>query len=117
MGSRASSPLASNRSDCSSVRGMTERLHSADPYLLEFEAAVVARSEHEGQPAVVLDRTAFYAESGGQPWDTRTLGGVRVKAVVEKQDQILHVLEATLAADAVRGHVDATRRRDHREQH
>ena len=95
----------------------TERLYWSDPYLLEFDARVLARSEHEGQPAVVLDRTAFYAESGGQPWDTGTLGGVRVKAVVEKQDQILHVLEATLAADAVRGHVDATRRRDHREQH
>ena len=29
----------------------------------------------------MLDRTAFYAESGGQPWDTGTLGGVRVLEV------------------------------------
>jgi alanyl-tRNA synthetase len=46
---------------------MTERLYASDPYLLEFDAAVVGRREHEGRPAVVLDRTAFYAESDGQP--------------------------------------------------
>ena len=45
-----------------------------------------ARREHEGRPALVLDRTAFYAESGGQPWDTGTLGGVRAcVAVIERR--------------------------------
>ena len=35
---------------------MTQRLYLHDPYLLEFDATVVARREHEGRPAVVLDR-------------------------------------------------------------
>jgi alanyl-tRNA synthetase len=95
----------------------TERLYWADPYLLEFDARVLTRKEHAGRPAVVLDRTAFYAESGGQPWDTGSLAGVRVTAVVEDGDGILHVLDAALAADAVHGRVDAERRRDHRQQH
>jgi alanyl-tRNA synthetase len=96
---------------------MTLRLYREDPYLLEFDATVVARTLHDGRPAVVLDRTAFYAESGGQPWDTGTLDGAPVVAVVEKDDQVLHVLGAPLVADRVRGRVDAERRRDHRQQH
>src|SRR5258708_37915316 len=65
------------------LRPMTQRLYRDDPYLLEFEARVVARREHEGRPAVVLDRTAFYAESGGQPWDLGVLGGASVLPVVD----------------------------------
>ncbi|MCK7476439.1 MAG: alanine--tRNA ligase-related protein [Candidatus Moduliflexus flocculans] len=62
-------------------------------YLLEFEAEVVERREHEGRPAVVLDRTAFYPESGGQPWDKGTLGGAKVAAVLDLDGAILHVVE------------------------
>jgi alanyl-tRNA synthetase len=96
---------------------MTERLHRQDPYLLEFDAAVVARREHEGRPALVLDRTAFYAESGGQPWDTGTLGDARVLAVIEHGPEVLHVLDRPVAEDRVHGSVDAERRRDHMQQH
>lgn len=96
---------------------MTERLYASDPYLLEFDAAVVGRREHGGRPAVVLDRTAFYAESGGQPWDTGTIEDARVVAVVEDGADVLHVLDRPLAADRVHGRVDADRRRDHMQQH
>ena len=96
---------------------MTLRLHLDDPYVLEFDAAVLSRREHEGRPAVVLDRTAFYAESGGQPWDTGTLGEARVVAVVEEAGDVLHVLDRPLTADRVHGVVDAERRRDHMQQH
>ena len=75
---------------------MTQRLYRDDPYLLEFEARVVGRREHEGRPAAILDRTAFYAESGGQPWDLGVLGGASVLAVVDAGDAILHVLDRPL---------------------
>jgi len=96
---------------------VTERLHREDPYLVEFEAAVVGRRRHDGRPALILDRTAFYAESGGQPWDIGTLNGVPVVAVVEHAGEVLHVLAAPLEADRVHGRVDAERRRDHMQQH
>jgi alanyl-tRNA synthetase len=96
---------------------MTERLYTSDPTLLEFEAVVTGRREHEGRPAVLLDRTAFYAESGGQPWDTGTLGDASVVAVFEDGTDVVHVLDRPLAAERVRGVVDAARRRDHVQQH
>lgn len=110
---------------------MTDRLYRADPYLLEFEARVSGRTEHEGRPALVLDRTAFYAESGGQPWDTGTLRAGphvwRVVAVVEAAagEGPLHVVEPQAPVPtplpepgaAVSGTVDAERRRDHLQQH
>ena len=96
---------------------VTERLYRSDSRLLEFDAAVVARRAHQGRPAVVLDRTAFYAESGGQPWDTGTLGEAQVVAVVEDGDDVVHVLDRPLAEDRVHGRVNAARRRDHLQQH
>ena len=95
----------------------TQRLYYEDPYLLEFEAEVVARTEHEGLPAVVLDRTAFYPESGGQPWDRGTLNGIAVLKVVEVGGEILHVLKSEIAAGPVRGRIDAATRTDHMQQH
>jgi alanyl-tRNA synthetase len=96
---------------------VTERLYRDDPYLLEFDAVVVARRRYDERPAVVLDRTAFYAESGGQPWDTGTLGGASVVAVIEENGAILHVLDAEVADDRVHGRVDGARRLDHMQQH
>jgi alanyl-tRNA synthetase len=95
----------------------TRRLYHDDATLLEFDAEVVERREHEGRPAVVLDRTAFYPESGGQPWDRGTLGGVPVLEVHDLDGVILHVLERPLAGTAVRGAVDRARRFDHMQQH
>lgn len=66
---------------------------------------------------MVLDRTAFYVESGGQPCDTGTLGGRRVTAVLERDGEVLHVLDAPLDADRVRGSIDPARRLDHTQQH
>lgn len=97
---------------------VTVRLHHDDPYALEFDARIVARLTHEGRPALVLDRTAFYAESGGQPWDLGTLGGVAVTAVIDDGARVLHVLERPLGAGVgVHGVVDRARRRDHMQQH
>ncbi len=96
---------------------MTRRLYRDDAYLLEFEAQVVARLEHEGRPAVILDRTAFYPEGGGQPWDTGAIGPARVIAVIDAEPGPLHVVDGDVPEGRVRCRVDATRREDHRQQH
>lgn len=98
---------------------MTERLYYRDCQLLEFSARVVATGEVGGQPAVTLDRTAFYPTSGGQPFDTGRLAGTPVVDVVDAGDEIFHVLggEGPDVGSEITGQVDASRRRDHTQQH
>jgi len=98
---------------------MTERLYYEDAYLTRFMASAQEVLEWQGQPAVVLDRSAFYPEGGGQPADRGILGGVRVTDVVvrESDGAVVHVLEQRLALGAVEGQVDWPRRFDHMQQH
>lgn len=92
---------------------MTEKLYLGDSYLLDFTARVVSRRPG----AVVLDRTAFYATSGGQPHDGGTLGGVRVTGVEAEGEDVVHAVDGDVPDGEIRGAVDPARRRDHREQH
>jgi alanyl-tRNA synthetase len=98
---------------------MTERLYYSDSYLRTFEARVVDRLEVSGQPAVILDRTAFYPEGGGQPSDRGVLNRAEVVDVQirEADDEVLHILSVSLAEKAVTGVVDHTRRFDLMQQH
>lgn len=91
---------------------MTELIHQTDSYVRSFDATV---TEVLGD-AVVLDRTAFYATSGGQPHDEGTLawdgGGARVVEVVKREGRYLHRLAGGLppAGARVHGEIDWTRR-------
>lgn len=99
-------------------RFMTERLYYSDSYLKSFSGAVLEQRQEEANPAVVLDRTAFYPESGGQPCDTGTLGEARVLKVVDDDSgRILHVLDRPVAPGAISGQIDWARRFDHMQQH
>ena len=73
---------------------MTDLLYMADSYLCEFDAVVQAVTE-SGQ--VILDRTAFYAGGGGQPYDTGTLSANdrtwHVTKVGKVDGEIVHTLD------------------------
>ena len=56
----------------------TERLHYDDPLELSLDAEVIAHAQWEGTPSVILDRTVFYPESGGQMGDHGVIGEARV---------------------------------------
>lgn len=98
---------------------MAERLYYADPYCKEFAASVVERLVVGKRPAVVLDRGAFYPESGGQPGDRGTLNGVPVVDTLEREEDkaVVHVLAAELPDREVTGRIDWPRRFDHMQQH
>ena len=97
---------------------MTERLYYQDCYLREFDADLVDTVSHDGRTALVLDRTAFYPASGGQPADAGMFGDVRVLDVVDADDGgILHVVDRAPSSTRLHGVVDWTRRFDHMQQH
>jgi alanyl-tRNA synthetase len=98
---------------------MTDRLYYADSYLTHFTARVVERLTWDGHPAVILDRTAFYPTSGGQPSDRGHLSGVPVLGaeVREPDGAVVHILAAPLPDDEVTGEIDWPRRFDHMQQH
>jgi alanyl-tRNA synthetase len=99
---------------------MTERLYYRDSYLTEFRARVVAVSPDAVSPdrqRVFLDQTAFYPTSGGQPFDTGELAGLKVLEVTDEGDRIAHVLAGALRETEVAGRIDRERRFDHMQQH
>lgn len=84
---------------------VVEALFRDDSYLRTTDAAVVAINERGG---VLLDRTIFYATSGGQPGDTGRLlrqdgSAIAIAATVtgETKDEIVHVPAAGEAAPSV----------------
>lgn len=96
----------------------TEKLYYIDPYQREFDATVVSCEKTDGGFAVVLDRTAFYPEGGGQPWDLGVLGSTNVLDVHERGDVIVHRCDRPLAAGTtVHGAIDWARRFDLMQQH
>jgi len=99
----------------------TRRLYYDDCYQREFSAQVLS-CEAEAQrtrPAwtVVLDSTALYPTSGGQPHDLGKLGDANVLDVRDDDDDIVHVVDRELPLGSVRGCVDWARRFDHMQQH
>ncbi len=95
---------------------LTQKLYETDSYLKGFEAEVLSCEASKSGYAVVLDRTAFYPEGGGQPCDLGLLGGARVLDVQEQNGVIFHTVDAPLSG-TVTGIIDWGRRFDLMQQH
>ncbi len=104
---------------------MTQRLYYHDSFLYDFEAEV-REVQATPKPALILDRTAFYPTSGGQIFDTGVIttenDNLKVTEVADTEDgRVVHYLEAPPKSlqpgSRIRGQIDATRRRDHMQQH
>ena len=75
---------------------MTEKLYYTDAYIKEFDATVIDCFFEKDGPVVVLDRTAFFPEEGGQSADTGYIGEARVTDAREKDGTILHYTDKPL---------------------
>lgn len=69
---------------------MTEKLYYKDAYIKEFEATVLSCEQEKDVYKIVLDKTAFFPEGGGQTSDVGVIGDAVVTDVQEKEDVIFH---------------------------
>lgn len=69
---------------------MTEKIYELDSYIKEFTANVVDSFEKEGKKIIVLDKTGFFPEGGGQPSDIGKIGEANIDYVFEENDIVYH---------------------------
>lgn len=96
----------------------TERLYYTDAYQTSFTATVVDCLPRKKGWAVVLDKTCFYPEGGGQPGDRGFLNDIPVTDTQEKEGQVLHYTDTPMEiGTSVAGQIDWERRFDLMQQH
>ena len=86
---------------------MTLKLYENDSYIKEFSATVLSCEAVGKHYAVILDKTAFFAEGGGQDADKGEINGIEVIDVQEREEDIIHTLAVPLnKGDIVNGKID-----------
>ena len=96
---------------------MTEKLFD-DGLLLEFEATVTSVKKEDGEYWVVLDRTAFAPDGGGQLSDIGSIDGISVLDVTSDEGEIYHICDGEPEVGAsVHCEIDKTRRMRHIQNH
>ena len=101
---------------------MSEKLFYENRYMTEFDATVLSCTEDKKGWAVVLDRTAFYPEGGGQPADHGTMSFgdtvAQIEDVRERGGLVVHYTQTEIPAGTqVHGVIDWDRRFDFMQQH
>lgn len=86
---------------------MTVKLYEQDSYIKDFKATVISCEEKDGFYNIVLDKTAFFPEGGGQPADKGRINGIEVLDVQQKGDVIYHkTLSPLKENEEVEGNID-----------
>jgi alanyl-tRNA synthetase len=94
-----------------------EKLYYTTPYLSKWESSVEDVIEKDNKYYVVLYKTAFYPEGGGQPSDFGTIDGVKLLGLTEENGVIYHILPAAPEGSTVYCELDFNRRFDLMQQH
>lgn len=94
-----------------------QKLYYEDSYVTEFEAHIIEVLPYEKQYALILDRTYFYPESGGQPADSGWINDAEISYVTEKEGKTLHITSHQLPLGPVQCKINWEPRFDHMQQH
>ena len=91
---------------------MTEKLYYKDSYIKDFTARVISLTEAERGFRVVLDRTAFFPEAGGQTSDRGFIADAEVFDVREEGEEIAHYTHTAPEGETVQCRLDFEERLD-----
>ncbi|SNX55201.1 DHHA1 domain-containing protein [Thermoanaerobacterium sp. RBIITD] len=94
-----------------------QKLYYYDSYTKDFTANVVDIRKINGYYEVILDKTYFYPESGGQTADHGTIDGLKVENVILRDDDVIHILKECPHNKTVSCLIDWNRRFDNMQQH
>ncbi len=89
---------------------ITEKIYEKDGMCFTFHANILQTKEENEKKALMLDRTAFFPEGGGQTADRGTIGGVNVLDVQIEDGEIWHYVDAFPTEAAVEGTIEENER-------
>ena len=96
----------------------TIKLYDADAYATEFEASVLSCEKTNNGFSIVLDKTLFFPEEGGQSCDMGTIEGIPTTKVEIKDGIITHILPEPLqVGEKVFGRIDFAHRYRNMQHH
>lgn len=75
---------------------MTQKLYYEDSHIKKFTAKVISCRQVKDRFEVILDRTAFFPEGGGQLADTGRIGDAQVFDAHEKNGEVAHYVNQAL---------------------
>jgi alanyl-tRNA synthetase len=96
---------------------MTKTLYYQDTNKSEFEAKVLEVVKEKKAWRVVLDKTCFYPEGGGQPADKGWIDDIPVSDVQKQGDVVYHYLPENPGQGTIKGKIDTGWRKDFMQQH
>ena len=96
----------------------TERIYDTDSYCREFEATVISCQKNADLYDVILDKTAFFPEGGGQAPDRGRIGGAEVLDVQIQDEIIIHKIANELkCGEKVKGEINWELRFERMQRH
>lgn len=96
---------------------MTERLYYTCDRTEGQANLLSCSAEPDGRYAVVLDKTLFHPQGGGQPADAGWIDNEPVETVLARGDDVLHIVAKPLLPGVVNLRVDAAQRQLHARLH